>query len=615
MIARLSVIGLSAGTVLLAAAGWTIYREVQLDRELMQAGSGRDTPEREIAADPQRPALPHVGYVGSRACAECHATIFEKYQTHPMSRSLLPIADAARIESYGEEHAFTADGDTYFAEWGDDGAVHHIVRRGPDGALLYDQTSRIAYAIGSGQRGRSYVVNHDGLLFQSPHGWYSGQDRWDLSPGYEGKNLRFTRRIIAGCLSCHAGNADFARSSPNRFHDPVFHEASIGCERCHGPGEDHIAWRREKSPKGGDPIVNPSDLSPELRESVCNQCHLQGVERVTRYGRLDFDYRPGQPLSDTWTVFVHGTGVRGEQAMAVSQVEQMRSSRCFVESDGGLGCISCHDPHAIPEANQRVAHYRERCLACHADGSECALPLKTRLSHEAADSCIACHMPQLETHDIPHTAQTDHRVLRNPIASARRQGESVERIMPFGGAAEIPEWDMTRARGIMLSRRAQHTSDEVLAREAVDTLEQTRPRVADDLDALAALAGAYRTLGHTQAAEEAWKQVLALDSRHEDALAGLAFLYHDAGAYDLALAYMDRLLELTRWDPECFGRKAHMLGQLQRYPEAIEAAKQALELNPADARVHGWLSEVYKSLGEKAKSDAHAELLKRLSEP
>ena len=42
-------------------------------------------------------------------------------------------------------------------------------------------------------------------------------------------------------------------------------------------------------------------------------------------------------------------GDRG-QFEAVGHVEQMESSRCFRESQGRLGCISCHDPHRLPGA-------------------------------------------------------------------------------------------------------------------------------------------------------------------------------------------------------------------------------------------------------------------------
>jgi len=38
----------------------------------------------------------------------------------------------------------------------------------------------------------------------------------------------------------------------------------------------------------------------------------------------------------------------------VGQVGRMHESRCFRASGGRLGCISCHDPHELPEPEEKV---------------------------------------------------------------------------------------------------------------------------------------------------------------------------------------------------------------------------------------------------------------------
>ena len=49
-------------------------------------------------------------------------------------------------------------------------------------------------------------------------------------------------------------------------------------------------------------IVNPAKLSPELRDDVCYQCHLQPTSKLTsfatRFGRDIYSYRPGEPLDE-----------------------------------------------------------------------------------------------------------------------------------------------------------------------------------------------------------------------------------------------------------------------------------------------------------------------------
>ena len=111
-------------------------------------------------------------------------------------------------------------------------------------------------------------------------------------------------------------------------------------------------------------IVNPADLAPALRESVCQQCHLQGWFRFPRAGRDFFDFRPGLPLHRFLAVFVRKES-KPDRLELVGQVEQMESSRCFRASGGELGCISCHDPHRLPPPATKAEYYRGRCLECH----------------------------------------------------------------------------------------------------------------------------------------------------------------------------------------------------------------------------------------------------------
>ena len=98
---------------------------------------------------------------------------------------------------------------------------------------------------------------------------------------------------------------------------------------------------------------------------------------------------------------------------AVGHVEQMHSSRCFRESRGEMGCISCHDPHQVPASEERTSYYRRQCLACH-DQKPCSLAKPERLAKSRDDNCLQCHMPVASNTDVIHNATTDHRILRMP---------------------------------------------------------------------------------------------------------------------------------------------------------------------------------------------------------
>ena len=198
---------------------------------------------RQTAAGPQSPWLntrPGVKFVGDAVCARCHADIAETFRHHPMGRSLFPIASAPAV-------GFTQPNGT--ATFGDARSEFTIERRGgreihretfrDGGQVLAQVEAEVAYAMGSGARAISYLVERDGRLFESPITWYTQTQKWDLSPGYERDNMHFERPIDPDCLYCHSNRVEPVPLSANRYNEPIFQGHAIGCERCHGPGELH----------------------------------------------------------------------------------------------------------------------------------------------------------------------------------------------------------------------------------------------------------------------------------------------------------------------------------------------------------------------------------------
>ena len=272
---------------------------------------------------------------------------------------------------------------------------------------LHESRPKVTYEVGSGHRGRSYLIERDGRLFQSPISWYSQQGRWDLSPDSLVKNNHFERAIDSSCVFCHANRFDPVVGTINRYKSPTFQGLAIGCERCHGPGALHVRNPGVLSDGRDLTIVNPAHLEPVLRESVCEQCHLGGRSRVERLDRTALDFRPGLPLHEFLAVFVSGEQHSGT-VKSIGHVEQMHASRCYRGSSGQLGCTSCHDPHRLPPPEERTTYYRNRCLECHAVGAGCSLPESTRRQRSPDDSCIECHMPRSALSNVAHTAETDH---------------------------------------------------------------------------------------------------------------------------------------------------------------------------------------------------------------
>ena len=91
-----------------------------------------------------------------------------------------------------------------------------------------------------------------------------------MSPGYaQLVEMELNHPVDSTCLFCHASRVQRpVNGTVNKFAGDAFLQPGVGCERCHGPGSDHV--------KGLGPMVNPAKLTGDRRDSVCNQCHLEG---------------------------------------------------------------------------------------------------------------------------------------------------------------------------------------------------------------------------------------------------------------------------------------------------------------------------------------------------
>src|SRR3984957_8464470 len=262
----------------------------------------------------------------------------------------------------------------------------------------------VAYTVGAGIVGYSYMVRLGRYLFQSPVSYYTQTKSWDLTPGYETEpHLDFTHQISSGCLFCHTGSVNFIAGTANQFGDPPF--TPISCERCHGSSAAHL-----KNPVPGS-IVNPGKLPPRERDSVCEQCHLEGDVRILNPGRDWWDFQAGRATESVFATYLR-TGATGA-LRAVSQSELLSQSQCARQSGGRLWCGSCHHPHGDEPTQPQAV--RKVCLSCHAH-------LFAAGRHRVADECVSCHMPRLRPTNVAHSAITDHSIPRRPRLETRKPG-------------------------------------------------------------------------------------------------------------------------------------------------------------------------------------------------
>ena len=541
-----------------------------------------------------------------------------------MGRSLAPVGSAWESPPVTAAAGlpFDAMGWQYTVEQIDGHMFHKATRRDQEGNLLAEIAAEVRFALGSGTRGTAFLIERDGFLVQSPISWFAQKGRWGISPGY-GPNPRpnFERIIEPGCLFCHTNQLRPVAGTLNRYEPPIFEGHAIGCERCHGPGALHVN-RSGESGELDSTIVNPARLAPALRDSVCQQCHLQGWFRFSRAGREDFDFRPGLPLHRFLAVFVKTNDERGKLELA-GQVEQLESSRCFRASQGQLGCISCHDPHRLPAPADKPAYYRGRCLECH-EKKGCILPLAERRTRGPGDDCIACHMPRSGVANIPHLAETDHRIPRGgarpapivPQAAPGLPGELLPRDYHLELMTDAERQDAARDLGVALESVARilYSSPRlarVAATQALPLLEQAVRDRPDDLAARESFGYALGTVDRRPEALRAYEEILRVKPDRESTLHSYARVLAQDRRLDRARLALQRTIAINPWRSNyrlALANAAHKSGA---WSEAIAACREAIRLNPELFEARLLLVQSYVRSHELDKAEAEFQILSR----
>jgi len=502
----------------------------------------------------------HAGYVGSKACFGCHTAIFASFQKTDMGRSM-SLPSEWKPDSLPADASFSQPGSTRTF------AVSHTESgwqqsEAEPGEFSVDYP--LAYTVGSGANGLTFLIRRGSFLFQAPISYYAHAKKWDFSPGYEQVDLGFSRRVPEECINCHAGRPAPLPNMHGAYADPAFQELAIGCENCHGPGEAHV----KSLGKLAGSIVNPQKLTNRLAENICMNCHQQGDSRVLQPGKSFADFRPGQWLFDTAIIFKEPLETReqGEQDL-LEHYSAMQASRCFRSSDGKLGCLTCHDPHVQPRGEEVAGYYRAKCLTCHTEQS-CALPLKVRAAQTPADNCAGCHMPKRSVQQISHSALTNHRIpARDGEATQPALQKEVDGVVvvnaPAGRAVKFSKVTLLKAYQDLAIKSPEYQRRSA---ELLDELSKAQP---DDPFVQA-------SLGHKAFTEE----------RMEEAAAHLKLA--------LPLGNAAVYLELGQ-----------ALAKLGRGDEAIEYLKKGIAMDPYNAVIQKTLILQYIN----AKSYAEARTL------
>jgi predicted CXXCH cytochrome family protein len=501
---------------------------------------------------------PNVKYVGDESCAMCHEELCETFHAHPMGRSAA-YAGTDSLEQYDAKAKNPCQVGPYeLSVRREDGQmIHSVTAKSKSGELLPPLEMPVRVAIGSGTRGRSYLMIQGEHVWQSPISWFSNKSRWDISPGFD-LGIVSHRPIVSACLYCHVNQFDHLANTANGYREPINAvQLSIGCERCHGPGELHVTERTVASTKDlhlaiDTSIVNPAHLSPDLQMSICAQCHLRGRERVVRRGREETEFRPGMPFEMFVTAFLAHPD-SPQKNTAVSHFDQMEQVKCVNPNGQRLLCTSCHDPHQATEKSVADPYYNQQCAACHQQQT-CSAPASDR--EQSQDNCVRCHMPKGNSADIAHTSVTDHRILRHSKkreATSALASDEVPLVLYRGST--LPQTEVDRDLGIALARFANKQPTGTPTRQialnfALERLTDALSRWPDDVDTWLALSVVHTANNEPAKALEAAEKAMLVSPRNEAVLAQLAEVTDGAGKLEQSQSALTELLQLHPTSPD-----------------------------------------------------------------
>jgi predicted CXXCH cytochrome family protein len=512
-------------------------------------------------------------FVGNKSCAACHADIVRTYLRTPMAQS------SGKVGTQGtQELKETFDR----AEFRDDsGAFSYKVLPGYRFEFTQQNASQpiagrgaLSYFIGSGAAARTFLIEDSEFLFESPVTYYRNSASWKASPGFESLDYpNLTRPIVPSCLACHASGIQAKAGTLNGYASTPFLENGVSCERCHGPGSDHISK--------GTKMLNPAKLVPAARDSICEQCHLSGEVRVAKRGSEDKTLTPGGLLAEDLTVFVRAGSP--SDLRVTSHVENLAQSTCKRASGEKLWCGTCHDPHTAPEPAEKAAYFRSKCLSCH-QTQDCHTAEEVRRAN--GDSCTACHMPRSPASDIQHVVFTDHTIRRKPGGFGSAPASNSE-LVPYPSYKATTR-DLALAYAVVALRDHNTTDRE----RAFPLLKKAAEDGTADPLALVYLAEFYRDANDNAHAIPIYQEVWRMDRSQYAAAAAL-------GAYQMQSGNLAAAIQLWRealaLNPAMTLVRVNLARALLRTGDLNEAKamlEKALQLNPTSPEARDLINQI-----------------------
>ena len=505
-------------------------------------------------------------YVDPAVCATCHAAIAKSYAETGMARSFYrpgaasaPAGGTLYHKASDRYYEFTSRDGGFFLE------RHQIGFGGKESSRI---ERSIDFVVGSGNHARTYLHRSPGgELFELPVSWYrENGGSLAMSPGYDNARQEdFRRPVPDDCLFCHNGYPRNGRIAEG-----------IDCQRCHGPGQAHVAAATSALPPAQirAAVVNPARLDRDRQLETCMQCHLETTSlplpnAIRNYGRAPFSYVPGERLTDYEQFFDHAPGTGFDDRFEVAhQAYRLRKSACFLKSR--MTCSTCHDPHRALRGEAAVEHYVGVCRSCHTAAHVSAPPA-------GKGNCLDCHVWQRRAEDAVHVVMTDHFIQRRKPARDLL-APLAESADPYRGP--VVAYDPERPRNELYLDVAQVEHESNLE-GGIPRLEQALARLKPDApEFYLELGKAESKDGRTKEAIYWFQEAIRRRAGFHDALRELAATFAAAGDFGRAVEVGVRACAQQPPDTTALTNLGNAYLRLGKPDRAQQVLKDALAANP-----------------------------------
>lgn len=329
---------------------------------------GRETSlgSRRVGLGPKDPRV--ARFVGDRACRECHPGESASHSRSGHARTLRPAA--ARSVAQWLDGGSVPDPENPSATW-----TYHL----RDGKLSVDRAEGpstehllIEYAFGSGHHAHTFVSleNRDPahpVALEHRLTFFAQQQKLGITPGQAAEvaepETTPRGRVLSApetlkCFDCHTTLTSQVSQSVLDV-DNMW--PNVSCERCHGPAREHVEAARRGEANLAMPFGIDGWTAAQQME-LCGHCHRHPDKA---------------PPSD----------LRPDNIEIVRfQPVGLMQSACYKRSEGGLSCVTCHEPHTRSSSDR--PSYEPACLSCHQGANQ------VKCSVSPGSGCIDCHMPR-----------------------------------------------------------------------------------------------------------------------------------------------------------------------------------------------------------------------------